>query len=125
MLMFALELDRRSDAHGWGLTSVAAHPGVATTDLMANGPGAAGGIMAPVSALAVKLIGQSAAQGALPQLMAATLPGVAGGQYFGPQGWMEMKGAPGPAKLENQAKDADVAARLWGASKVLTGVSFG
>jgi NAD(P)-dependent dehydrogenase (short-subunit alcohol dehydrogenase family) len=27
MLMFALELQRRSDAHGWGLVSTAAHPG--------------------------------------------------------------------------------------------------
>jgi NAD(P)-dependent dehydrogenase (short-subunit alcohol dehydrogenase family) len=125
MLMFALELDRRSGASGWGLTSVAAHPGVATTDLMANGPSAGGGIMAWVSGLGVKLIGQSAAEGALPQLMAATMPEVTGGQYFGPQGWMELKGPPGPGKIEPQALDADVAAKLWAASETLTGVSFG
>ncbi len=124
MLMFALELDRRSDANGWGLTSVAAHPGVASTDLMANGPGAGGGIMSWISGLAVKAIGQPAAEGALPQLMAATMPGVAGGQYFGPQGWKEMKGPPGPAKIEPQALDAGVAAKLWAASETLTGVRF-
>jgi NAD(P)-dependent dehydrogenase (short-subunit alcohol dehydrogenase family) len=126
MLMFALELNRRSDAKGWGLTSVAAHPGVATTDLMANGPGAGGGgIMSWASSQVVKLIGHSAAKGALPQLMAATMPGVSGGQYFGPQGWKELKGLPGPARIEPQALDADVAAKLWAASEKLTGVVFG
>ena len=126
MLMFALELDRRSTANGWQLTSVAAHPGIATTDLMANGPNAgAAGIMAMVSGLAINLIGQSAADGALPTLMAATMPDVSGGQYFGPQGWKEMKGAPGLAKIEHQALDTDVAAKLWDASEALTGVSFG
>jgi hypothetical protein len=56
--------------------------------------------------------------------MAATLPGVAGGQYIGPQGWMEMRGNPGPGKIEPQALDVDVAAKLWAASEALTGVSF-
>ncbi len=126
MLMFALELDRRSTANGWGLTSVAAHPGVATTDLMDNGPGASSsGPMKWVSAHAVKIIGQSAAAGALPQLMAATMPGVAGGQYFGPRGWKETKGPPGPGKIEPQALDAEVAAKLWAASETMTGVVFG
>jgi NAD(P)-dependent dehydrogenase (short-subunit alcohol dehydrogenase family) len=126
MLMFALELDRRSSAGGWGLTSVAAHPGVASTDLMANGPSASSSaIVAQISSLAIRIIGHSAAEGALPQLMAATLPGVTGGQYFGPQGWMELKGRPGPAKIAPQARDADVAAKLWNASEALTGVMFG
>ncbi len=125
MLMFALELGRRSDAKGWGLTSVAAHPGIATTDLMANGPNAGGNsIMARVSSLATRMIGQPAAQGALPQVMAATMPGVTGGQYFGPQGWKEVQGAPGPATIEPQALDAGVAAKLWVASEQLTGVKF-
>src|SRR5258707_344849 len=42
MLMFALELQRRSNAAGWGLLSNAAHPGYALTDLIANGPGTRG-----------------------------------------------------------------------------------
>jgi NAD(P)-dependent dehydrogenase (short-subunit alcohol dehydrogenase family) len=125
MLMFALELDRRNEVSGWGLTSVAAHPGVATTDLMANGPGAGGGIRPWVSSLAIKAIGHSAAEGALPQLMAATMSGVSGGQYFGPQGWKELKGPPRLARIEPQALDADVAAKLWTASEKLTGIAFG
>lgn len=126
MLMFALELDRQSTAKGWGVTSVAAHPGAANTDLMANGPGAGSSSFVPwLGTRVVKVIGHSPAEGALPQLMAATMPGLAGGAYFGPQGWMELKGPPGPAKIAPQALDADVAAKLWAASEKLTGVTFG
>lgn len=123
MLVFALELDRRSRANGWGLTSVAAHPGAARTDLMANGPGAAS-VMSVVSALALRLVGHSAAAGALPQIMAATLPEVKGGQYFGPQGIRELSGPPGLAKIEPRALDAEVAGKLWAASEKLTGCTF-
>lgn len=125
MLMFALELDRRSKAKGWGLTSVAAHPGFARTDLVANGPAIGASIFLRWGiGLAKILIGQSAAAGALPTLMAATMPGVIGGQYFGPQGWNEFKGRPGPAKIAPQALDSNVAAKLWAASERLTGVVF-
>ncbi len=58
-------------------------------------------------------MGQSAAAGALPTLMAATMPGVKGGQYFGPQGFKEFKGPPGAGKIAAQALDAGVAATLW------------
>jgi len=126
MLMFALELDRRSNAKGWGLTSVAAHPGFARTDLFANGPAPDANLLfrslIPVAKL---LMGQSAAAGALPTLMAATMPGVKGGQYFGPQGFKEFKGPPGPGKIEAQALDTGVASKLWSESERLTGVSFG
>jgi NAD(P)-dependent dehydrogenase (short-subunit alcohol dehydrogenase family) len=91
MLMFALELDRRSNTKGWGLTSVAAHPGFARTDLFANGPAPEANIFfRMIIPIAKRLMGQSAAAGALPTLMAATMPGVKGGQYFGPQGWKEF-----------------------------------
>jgi NAD(P)-dependent dehydrogenase (short-subunit alcohol dehydrogenase family) len=126
MLMFAIELDRRAKARGWSLTSVAAHPGFARTDLIANGPAIGAGIlMRWGSGVAGELLGQSAAAGALPTLMAATMPGVTGGQYFGPRGWMELKGPPGPGKIEPQALDTGVAAKLWASSERLTGVAFG
>jgi NAD(P)-dependent dehydrogenase (short-subunit alcohol dehydrogenase family) len=125
MLMFAIELDRRSAANGWGLTSVAAHPGFARTDLIANGPALEGGLLFRLgTSLLTPFASHSAAAGALPTLMAATMPGVTGGQYFGPQGWQEMKGPPGPGKIEPQALDAGVAAKLWAASEQLTGVTF-
>src|ERR1700761_6256990 len=109
MLMFAIELDRRSSANGWGLVSVAAHPGIARTDLVANGPSVGANVVVRTAIpIAERILGHSAAAGALPTLMAATMPGVKGGQYFGPQGWLELKGPPGPGKIEKQALDAGV-----------------
>ena len=123
-LMFALELQRRSDAHGWGLTSLAAHPGYARTDLITNGPGD-GGAMSRISRLLAPVASQSAAEGALPTLFAATSPGAKGGGYYGPTRMFEMKGPPGPARIARQAQDAAAAARLWEVSQRLTGVAFG
>jgi NAD(P)-dependent dehydrogenase (short-subunit alcohol dehydrogenase family) len=125
MLMFAIELDRRSKAKGWGLTSVAAHPGVARTDLMANGPAVgANALVRAAIPIAMAFIAQSCAAGALPTLMAATATGGDGGRYFGPQGWNEFKGPPGQAKIKPQALDPRVSAELWAASEKLTGVGF-
>ena len=123
MLMFALELQRRSDAAGWGVTSNAAHPGYARTDLMANGPGA-NSLLWQINRLLRPYISHSAADGALPTLFAATSPDAKGGGYYGPSWFYELKGPPAPAKIMPQAKDAAVAARLWDISAALTGVSF-
>jgi NAD(P)-dependent dehydrogenase (short-subunit alcohol dehydrogenase family) len=123
MLMFALELQRRSDAAGWGLLSNAAHPGYARTDLIANGPGASG-LLWQLSKSLQPLISQSAAEGALPTLFAATSPEAKPAGYYGPNWFYELKGPPVPAKIMPQAKDAASAARLWDVSATLTGVSF-
>ena len=126
MLMFAIELQRRSDAHGWGLTSVAAHPGFAHTDLISNGPAqGAGGLYRWGVGLFERMVGHSAADGALPTLMAATAPGITPGGYYGPQGWQDLQGPPGQANIRPQARDATVASALWAASERLTGVTFG
>jgi NAD(P)-dependent dehydrogenase (short-subunit alcohol dehydrogenase family) len=122
MLMFALELQRRSDAAGWNLISNAAHPGWARTDLFANGPGA--GLLAFASQLAAPLFSQSAESGALPTLFAATSPQAKGGGYYGPSGLSELKGPPAPAWIMPQARDMAGAAKLWEVSQQLTGVSF-
>ncbi|RZJ29561.1 MAG: SDR family NAD(P)-dependent oxidoreductase [Brevundimonas sp.] len=125
MLMFAIELQRRSDANGWGLTSVAAHPGFARTDLIANGPAQGGGsLFGGVTRLLEGLVSHSAADGALPTLMAATVPDITPGGYYGPQGWQDLKGPPGPARIRPQALDKGVAARLWSASEAMTGATF-
>jgi len=125
MLMFALELQRRSDANGWGLTSVAAHPGFARTDLIANGHAGKPGLFARGARLLEAVLSHSAADGALPILMAATLPDPTPGGYYGPTGFQEMKGPPGVAAIKRQAKDADVARGLWAESERLTGVTYG
>jgi NAD(P)-dependent dehydrogenase (short-subunit alcohol dehydrogenase family) len=123
MLMFAIELQRRSDANGWGLMSNAAHPGYARTDLIPNGPGT-GGLMGRLSMLLQPYASHSAAAGALPTLFAATSPKAQKAGYYGPDWFYELKGLPVPARIMPRAKDAAVAARLWDVSETLTGVSF-
>ena len=124
MLMFAFELQRRSDAAGWGLVSNAAHPGYARTELIANGPGAKSAF-GRVTAVLGPLISQSAADGALPTLFAATSPEAVGGGYYGPSHMFEMKGPPKRARVAPAARAAAAAARLWDVSETLTGVGFG
>lgn len=126
MLMFALELQRRSDANGWALMSNAAHPGWALTDLMANGPNSEGRqfVLNALSAVFKPWLSQSAAAGALPTLFAATSPLAADAGYYGPSGFYELKGAPVPAKISAQASDSGVARRLWEASERLVSIRF-
>jgi len=129
MLMFGLELDRRSAANGWGLTSVVAHPGYARTGLINKGPLAGRPVARALMGLVYRplvepLISHSAAAGALPILMAATDPVLRSGAFIGPQRMKEMKGPPGLAKAEPHALDTAAAARLWDASEAMLGVRF-
>jgi len=120
-LMFALELQRRSDAAGWNLTSNAAHPGFSRTNLFASGPG---GLLSVATDFAAPFFGHSAADGARPILFAATSPQAKPGAYYGPGGFGELRGAPAPALITPRARDAATAARLWDVSEKLTGTSF-
>jgi NAD(P)-dependent dehydrogenase (short-subunit alcohol dehydrogenase family) len=122
-LIFALELQRRSDAKGWSLLSNAAHPGFALTDLIANGPGTKG-LNYQASRLLALFLAHSPAEGALPTLFAATSPYAVPGGYYGPKGTFELIGAPGPAYASKRARDTKVAARLWDVSEKLTGTTF-
>jgi hypothetical protein len=129
MLMFGLELDRRSAAHGWGLTSVVAHPGYARTGLIDNGPLTGRPVSRAVMGLLYRpfvepLISHSQKAWALPILMAATDPAVRGGAYLGATRMNEMKGPPGPAKAEPQALDLADSARLWDVTEAMLGVRF-
>ncbi len=124
-ILFARELERRSEAGGWGVRSLAAHPGWSRTDLMTPRPGMRGNWMFAPSKLVEGLFSQSAAEGALPTLYAATAPDAAPGGYYGPQGAAEMKGPPGPAATPAAARSDTDAARLWAESERLTGVVYG
>jgi NAD(P)-dependent dehydrogenase (short-subunit alcohol dehydrogenase family) len=123
-LLFAFELQRRSDRAGWGVTSIAAHPGISSTELVANGMGMDGGLLAPLARVFIGIFGHAPAAGALPQIFAATSPEAKPGAYYGPTGFMEVTGAPGVAQVRPQARDAATAARLWAISEELTGVRF-
>jgi hypothetical protein len=105
------------------LISLAAHPGWARTDLFTNGPGT-GGFIGFGAMLAAPIFSQSAEDGALPILFAATSPGAEPGGYYGPNGIGELKGPPGPARIGPQAKNRATAARLWESSERLLGVHF-
>lgn len=123
-LLFAFELQRRSDQAGWSLLSAAAHPGMARTDLTANGPGldSLGG---RIFKIAVQpFFTQSAADGALPSLFAATSPKAMAGGYYGPSRLFELVGPPTAAKVAKRARDLEISKRLWDVSETLAGVSF-
>jgi NAD(P)-dependent dehydrogenase (short-subunit alcohol dehydrogenase family) len=125
MLIFALELARRAKIHAWPLVSVAAHPGWAVTDIIANGPGGgAPGLKEHVMQAGFRLFGQSAAEGARPIVFAASSPNTKAGGYYGPTGFQEIKGSSGPARIMPQAQDAGAGKRLWTVSETLTGVAF-
>ena len=120
-LMFALELDRRLRGAGSTITSVAAHPGYAATNLQTAAAPALDRIVMRASNL---IMAQSADMGALPVLYAATYPGLEGGSYVGPDGIGEFRGHPKVVSPNRAARDEDVAARLWAVSEQLTGVRF-
>jgi NAD(P)-dependent dehydrogenase (short-subunit alcohol dehydrogenase family) len=122
-LMFAFELQRRSDAAGWGITSIAAHPGVSRTDLLHNAPGrfSPQGLVRSL----LPFLFQPAAQGALPILFSATAIEACKGEYYGPHRLSETRGYPSKAKPPEAALAPEMACRLWDVSEDLTGLRFG
>jgi NAD(P)-dependent dehydrogenase (short-subunit alcohol dehydrogenase family) len=125
-VMFSLELDRRLQAAGSRVMSVAAHPGVAETNLFLAGdfPAMEMAVRRVVGGLIGGLLNTDA-EGALPTLYAATSPDAVGGGYYGPQGFQEMRGGDvGDAKISPRARDEAAAKRLWETCETLTGVRF-
>ena len=113
-LLFTYELQRRLSGSGTTI-AVAAHPGFAATELMRH---------SPMAAVVTPLFSQNAAMGALSVLRAATDPGVLGGQYYGPGGFLGLRGYPKLAASSRRSHDAAVQRRLWAVSEDLTGVTF-
>lgn len=124
-LLFAFELQRKADAAGLKLISLACHPGYAATNLQAAGPKMTGSsMMESLFSLSNRLLAQSAAMGALPTLYAATSSDVRGGDYVGPDGLAENWGHPTKVGCSSAARDTATAARLWTISEELTGVRY-
>ncbi len=121
-LMFCFELQRRATAAGTALKSVVAHPGYAATNLQVAGPTRS--YERAVMALANRVIAQSAEKGALPTLFAATVPGLPGGTFIGPDGFMEQRGYPHVVTAASKAYDEVTWLRLWEVSEELTGVRY-
>jgi NAD(P)-dependent dehydrogenase (short-subunit alcohol dehydrogenase family) len=119
-LLFMYELQRRLDAAGSPLRSVAAHPGYAATNLQSHTESMQDRIMALVN----RIFAQSDEQGAWPTLYAATTPDLPGGVYVGPDGFLEQRGNPKLVGSSGAARDEGTARRLWEVSEELTGVHY-
>jgi NAD(P)-dependent dehydrogenase (short-subunit alcohol dehydrogenase family) len=119
-LMFTYELQRRLTTAGTTTLALAAHPGASDTELVRHLPAA----LRRVAPVLVPLVAQPAARGALPTLRAATDPTVGGGQYYGPDGFGQMRGYPRLVTSSAQSHDVGLARRLWTVSEELTGVRF-
>ncbi|MFC4565156.1 SDR family oxidoreductase [Nocardiopsis mangrovi] len=123
--LFGLELDRRSKAHGWGITSNISHPGVAPTSLLAARPelGRSGDTpqIRLIRALSARGILLGTAETAkLPALMAATAPDAKPGALYGPSGPGNLGGPPAEQRLYSPLRSSDDAARIWRISEQLT-----
>lgn len=125
-LLFAYELQRRLAAAGRQAISVAAHPGYAATNLQRVGPEMRGSRLGMwLMTASNRLLAQSAAMGALPEVYAATSPDVQGGNYIGPDGPLGQRGFPKKVRSSARSYDLDVAARLWAVSEELTRLTSG
>lgn len=128
-LMFARELQRRAEQAGVALTSVAVHPGVARTNIGANRNRQGtlhwkDHVVSLTLSVVMPLFGQDAAQGALPLLYGATADAIEPGGFYGPRGFGEMKGPPGPARVAASALDPEMSTWLWETSARLTGTDY-
>ncbi len=121
--LFGLELQRRSEAGGWGITSNLAHPGVAPTQLLSARPE----VGRPDDTREVRLIRALSRRGllvgtvetaALPALLAVTAPD-AGGRLYGPSGLGHLGGPPAEQRLFRRLRDPQEAARVWTTSEEL------
>ena len=119
-LYFAYELQRRLEATGDPTLSVAAHPGIADTELSRYLPKGLM-LMAPL----FRPLFNSPAQGAWPTLAAATMEGVKGGEYYGPSKRGETAGPAVRVKSTRRSHDPAAARRLWELSIEMTGVNPG
>lgn len=114
-LVFALELDRRLRERDSKIKVVPVHPGYSATGLQRTVVG--GGLFNA-------LVAQPQDKGALPGIFAATSELAESGQYYGPNGPMELRGVPAEASMRKRALDRDLAARLWSVSEQLTDIQY-
>ena len=122
-VLFTVELQRRSDTHGWNLLSTAAHPGIARTALVENSRGRRDVVYWLKQGLGT-LLTQSGEAGALPTLYAATSPDAVPMGYYGPRYLFGVKGPVARARLALQAHNVAAATRLWQMSMAMTNAPF-
>jgi NAD(P)-dependent dehydrogenase (short-subunit alcohol dehydrogenase family) len=127
-LLFTNELVRRLKLVNSNITVAVAHPGYANTNLQLVAATKRSGIRKSVELALTKLmniiLGQSAANGALPQIAACTWVDIQSGDYLGPRGLFESRGKPKKVKMNKAAQDIELAKRVWRTSEELLGVTF-
>jgi len=127
-LLFTNELVRRLKLVNSNITVAVAHPGYANTNLQLVAATKRSGIRKSVELAVTKfmntIFGQSAANGALPQIAACTWVDIQSGDYLGPRGLFESRGKPKKVKMNKAAQDIELAKRVWRTSEELLGVTF-
>lgn len=130
VMLFGFELAERLADAGSPVSSVVAHPGLSLDLLAPDRPDVAPSRAEPTwmrparSLSARRLFVQGKDAGAEPLVHAAVAPGVRSGEYWGPSGWMQLRGSATVVRAEPRAHDRTEAARLWTASERVSGVAF-
>ncbi|MCD8510054.1 MAG: SDR family oxidoreductase [Bacillus sp. (in: Bacteria)] len=119
-LLFAKELDERLKVNGFKTISLSAHPGISSTNLFKIGKDTSPWFVKPF----MKLFAQSAEEGALPTIMAATDLSLTGGEYIGPDGKGNRKGRPTIEVPQSNVYNKETMEKLWDVSEQLTGISY-
>jgi NAD(P)-dependent dehydrogenase (short-subunit alcohol dehydrogenase family) len=114
-IYFTYELDRQLKAHNLETVVTASHPGWTATELQRT---------ARFVEYLNGFFAQDITMGALPTLRAAIEPSLTGAEYFGPKGFMEIRGYPVQVKSNELSQDQAIAQKLWEVSTELTGMKF-
>lgn len=114
-LLFTYQLDRRCRTAGTDTIAVAAHPGYSATHLQRH---------SGVFSFLNTFLAQPPQMGVLPLLYAATAEEVQGGEFFGPDGFLEMRGYPKKVRSSAVSYDSALAKRLWEVSRKVTGIQY-
>lgn len=122
-LYFATELQRRADAAGLRLRSMAVAPGLTRSNVLTGGANSTRGrAYGALMRLLLRSAFRPTPEGAKTSLYAATVPDLPGGSYVVPDGPFQLRGEPVLRSRERAVQDADTAHRLWALSERLTGV---
>ncbi|RFA09665.1 hypothetical protein B7R54_10875 [Subtercola boreus] len=124
VMLFAFELDRRLRKAGHSTRSLSAHPGFALDGMSAARPGIGAKRSNPLVRTALGAFAQGKDAGALPVVRAVADPLAEGGDYWGPDGWRQLKGEPTVVTARTRARDIRTATALWASAENLTGISL-
>ncbi|MFA6739149.1 MAG: oxidoreductase [Bacilli bacterium] len=118
-LLFTYELARLSEAHDASLKSIGVHPGIARTNLFSQES------KKPITPWHYRILPMhSAREGALSLVRACVDEDAKNGDYYGPSGWLGIRGAPKKVKSSPRSHDPILAKDLWSCSQQLTQVIY-